>query len=89
LIEKGILFAQKARTASDYDRMMQAFDDIERTNREKNKRADENGDEAAYPQNYIEENRKLYQTIFNLAHSPEIINAAKNADINLDSQEFN
>ena len=88
LIQKGIVYAQKSKTVEDYDRMMQAFDDIERTNKEKNKKADENGEQAAFPQNYIEENRKLYQTIFNLAHNPDIINAAQKAGIDTKSEDF-
>lgn len=88
LIQKGIQFAKNAKSVQDYDRMMTAFDNIERTNKNKNQNADQDESQVAYPQQFIEQNRKLYQTIFNMYHSDAIQNAAKNAGMDLNSEDY-
>lgn len=88
-IQKGALYSRYAKSVSDYDTMMAAFDAIENANRRKNKNAEQTGntEDAGFVQEDIESNRKLYQDIYNLKRNPIVRMALKANDISEDEED--
>jgi len=88
-IQKGALYSKYAKRASDYDTMMAAFDAIENANRRKNKHAEQTGntEDAGFAQEDIEENRKLYQEIYNLKRNPIVRMSLKANDISEEDED--
>lgn len=90
-IKRGIQFARNARNYDDFERSMQAFDDIERYNRKKNKSAEDNNnpDEAAFADDAIESNREFYKKIYNTYNNPLVKIALKTAGLQEGTEKYN
>lgn len=90
LIEKGILFARNAKSPQDYQRMVQALDDIESANRARNEKfaRTKNQDDAGFPDEFMAQNKELYKKIYNLYHNAEMQEAAKNSGIDVNSDDY-